>query len=150
MKRDKNIIPLSQDHHLGLLSGWKIKQGIKKNISYERIKNYINYHWDNSQSFHFDEEEKILFPYSDDELTQRAIDEHKEIRELLKTLNEVEDFELLMLYADKVTEHIRFEERVLFPHLENILTEEQLAEVGKKLNEIHHHAEDEYHDEFWK
>ena len=150
MKRDKNIVPLSQDHHFGLLSGWKIKQGIKKNISYERIKNYINYHWDNSQSFHFDEEEKILFLYSDDELTQRAIDEHKEIRELLKTLNEVEDFELLMLYADKVTEHIRFEERVLFPHLENILTEEQLAEVGKKLNEIHHHAEDEYHDEFWK
>lgn len=132
------------------LSGWKIKQGIKKNISYERIKNYINYHWDNSQSFHFDEEEKILFPYSDDELTQRALDEHKEIRELLKALNEVEDFELLTLYADKVTEHIRFEERVLFPHLENILTEEQLAEVGKKLNEIHHHAEDEYHDEFWK
>ena len=150
MKRDKKIIPLSQDHHFGLLSGWKIKQGIKKNISYERIKNYINYHWDNSQSFHFDEEEKILFPYSDDELTQRALDEHKEIRELLKTLNEVEDFELLTLYADKVTEHIRFEERVLFPHLENILTEEQLAEVGKKLNEIHHHAEDEYHDEFWK
>ena len=132
------------------LSGWKIKQGIKKNISYERIKNYINYHWDNSQSFHFDEEEKILFPYSDDELTQRALDEHKEIRELLKALNEVEDFELLTLYADKVTEPIRFEERVLFPHLENILTEEQLAEVGKKLNEIHHHAEDEYHDEFWK
>ena len=61
MKRDKNIIPLSQDHHFGLLSGWKIKQGIKKNISYERIKNYINYHWDNSQSFHFDEGEKILF-----------------------------------------------------------------------------------------
>ena len=150
MKSDKNIVPLSQDHHFGLLSGWKIKQGIKKNISYERIKNYINYHWDNSQSFHFDEEEKILFPYSDDELTQRALDEHKEIRELLKTLNEVEDFELLTLYADKVTEHIRFEERVLFPHLENILTEEQLAEVGKKLNEIHHHAEDEYHDEFWK
>ena len=87
---------------------------------------------------------------SDDELTQRALDEHKEIRELLKTLNEVEDFELLTLYADKVTEHIRFEERVLFPHLENILTEEQLAEVGKRLNEIHHHAEDEYHDEFWK
>ena len=54
MKRDKNIVPLSQDHHFGLLSGWKIKQGIKKNISYERIKNYINYHWDNSQSFHFD------------------------------------------------------------------------------------------------
>ena len=77
MKRDKNIIPLSQDHHFGLLSGWKIKQGIKKNISYERIKNYINYHWDNSQSFHFDEEEKILFPYSDDELTQRALDEQK-------------------------------------------------------------------------
>ena len=150
MNRDKNIVPLSQDHHVGLLSGWKIKQGIKKNISYERIKNYINYHWDNSQSFHFDEEEKILFPYSDDELTQRALDEHKEIRELLKTLNEVEDFELLTLYADKVTEHIRFEERVLFPHLENILTEEQLTEVGKKLNEIHHHAEDEYHDEFWK
>ena len=150
MKRDKNIIPLSQDHHFGLLSGWKIKQGIKKNISYERIKNYINYHWDNSQSFHFDEEEKILFPYSDDELTQRALDEHKEIRELLKTLNEVEDFELLTLYADKVTERVRFEERVLFPHLENILTEEQLTEVGKKLNEIHHHAEDEYHDEFWK
>lgn len=150
MKRNKNIIPLSQDHHFALLSGWKIKQGVKKNISYERIKDYINYHWDNSQSFHFDEEEKVLFPYSNDELTQRALDEHKEIRDLLKAINEREDFDLLVLYADKVTEHVRFEERILFPHLEEVLTEEQLAEVGRKLGEIHHHVEEEYDDEFWK
>lgn len=35
MKRNENLVPLSRDHHFGLLCCWKIRQGIKKEVSQE-------------------------------------------------------------------------------------------------------------------
>lgn len=149
MKRDKNIVPLSRDHHFGLLAGWKIRQGLKKGISYDRIRRFVNFHWETHQKQHFDEEERILFPYSDNEHTQQAIREHEEIREIIQAINQVEEEQLLTLFADKVTAHIRFEERTLFPYLEQALTPEQLLEVGAQLDSIHNDEEIPYNDEFW-
>lgn len=32
MKRNENLIPLSREHHYGLLCVWKIREGVKKKI----------------------------------------------------------------------------------------------------------------------
>ena len=37
----------------------------------------------------------------------------------------------------------------LFPHLEQVLTNEQLENIGKQLNEKHTVAKDDFEDEFW-
>ena len=150
MKRNKNIVSLSQDHHFGLLCGWKVKKGIKNNISYERIRKYINFYWHTHLHEHFKAEEEILFPLEKHEYIDQALREHTEIKELIEAINQVEEVMLLELFADLITKHIRFEERILFPYLEETLDENTLNEVGKKLDAIHHDAEEEYEDEFWK
>ena len=53
-------------------------------------------------------------------------------------------------FAEALKNHIRFEERVVFPNYEEQLTLQQIEEIGKQLGEIHHKEEDQYPDEFWK
>jgi len=46
-----------------------------------------------------------------------------------------------------VDEHVRYEERILFPHLEKKLTEEQLENIGNKI--AGESLKDNYEDTFW-
>jgi hemerythrin-like domain-containing protein len=49
-----------------------------------------------------------------------------------------------------VDDHIRFEERVLFPHLEQLLSDLQLEAIGEKLNNSGPPELNEaYPDQFW-
>lgn len=150
MRRNENIILLSRDHHFGLLCSWKIRQGFKKNIPYERMREYILFFWNENLKSHFEEEEKYLFGYLDDSYTRQALEEHQEIKLMVEAIKESNDILLLENFADLLEEHIRFEERVLFPYLEENLDAQQLGEVGKNLREHHEASQDEYFDEFWK
>jgi hemerythrin-like domain-containing protein len=49
-----------------------------------------------------------------------------------------------------VDNHVRYEERELFPHLEEILTEQQLESIGKQISAQHDpNLKDDFADEFW-
>ncbi|MCW3161622.1 hemerythrin domain-containing protein [Chryseobacterium oryctis] len=150
MKRNENLVLLSRDHHFGLLYCWKIKQGIKKDISFTRIRNYINYFWIESLSKHFKVEDIVLPETGNDSLQIQMDKEHREIRKMISSINQSENMQLLADFADALQSHIRFEERVLFPHLEKNLSEEEMDEVGKKLIKYHQKEADNYPDEFWK
>ncbi|WBX97946.1 MULTISPECIES: hemerythrin domain-containing protein [Chryseobacterium] len=150
MKRNENLILLSRDHHFGLLCSWKIRQGIKKNVSYERIKNYINYYWEENLSRHF-EIEDIVLPETENNCLQIQMEkEHVEIRKLIKSINQSQDIRLLEDFASALCNHIRFEERIYFPHLEENLNDEKMNKIGSHLAQIHHKEDDSYQDEFWK
>lgn len=150
MKRNENLVPLSRDHHFGLLCSWKIQQGIKKNVSYDRIKNYINYYWENSLSKHF-ELEDIVLPETENNILQIQMEnEHIEIKRLIKLINQSQDIQVLSDFSDALRNHIRFEERIYFPHLEENLSDETMNEIGNQLNDIHQKEDDSYQDEFWK
>lgn len=43
-----------------------------KEAEIERIKNYVQYFWASHLKEHFREEEEILFPYANDEMTHRS------------------------------------------------------------------------------
>jgi hemerythrin-like domain-containing protein len=148
MKRHESIVVISREHHFGLLFCWKIRQGLKKQVPAERMRPYVKYFWDSHLKRHFEEEETLLFAAVQDELTERAYAEHREIRQLVESLStQPEPFRLL---ADAVDRHIRFEERILFPHIEKTLPETRLAEIGKRLQQLHQQVEkDDYADEFW-
>ena len=47
--------------------------------------------------------------------------------------NEINSRELLQKIAGMVDDHIRYEERKLFPYLEKKLSDDQLEAVGKQL-----------------
>ena len=152
MKRNENIQPLSRDHHFGLLFCWKIRKGLANAIEIERINGYVNYFWLSNLHQHFLEEETILFHQLNDKLCNDGIREHRAIALLIDKINGTEKqnpraYEEL---ATLITQHIRFEERVLFPHLEKTLSADQLDNIGLALAGLHQkEVVDEYADEFW-
>ena len=152
IKRNKNITWLSKDHHFGLLAGWKINMGIKFSIEAERIKKYILFFWEHHLEQHFKEEELLLFNTMEDDKITEAIEQHKNLREKIKSFreNEVVDNFLLQQFAKELNDHIRYEERILFPFLEKALSESQLQDIGSALENSHANKYIEnYNDEFW-
>jgi hypothetical protein len=150
LKRHESMVPLSQDHHFGLLFCWKLRQGIRKGVSVERIQGYVQYFLTHQLDPHFMEEENLLFRDANDSLCQRAQAEHRLIRTAAETVIETGTEISITILADALSEHIRFEERILFAHLENKFTPEELAVIGADLKEQHAGQEkDQYSDEFW-
>jgi iron-sulfur cluster repair protein YtfE (RIC family) len=152
LKRNENIIPLSKDHHTTLLFCWKLTQGIRLKSDPEVMKKYVNYFWKDHMEPHFREEEEILFSPLVDEMVQKAIAEHHQIKDMvdrvLKTKDEAVYNELAAL-SEIVDAHVRYEERQLFPHLEQALNEEQLSKIGDALK-MKSHLPDIFKEEFWK
>jgi len=152
MKRNEHIVKLSRDHHFTLLFCWKIRSGLKFEIEPTRIIKYVYYFWQIHMQPHFSEEETILFSPVNDGKVQKALDEHIQIAEQVKALhaNGTSAANQLLILADTVDNHVRYEERELFPHLEKILSDEQLESIGKQLA-AHHDAtlQDDFADEFW-
>ena len=104
-------------------------------------------------SGHFKSEEDVLLPYLwENEVTTQFLAEHKQIKELVITILDGKDCtkEDVLKLSDLINNHIRFEERTMFPWIENeALTDEELATVGEKLKDTEvaaHH----FTPKFWK
>jgi hemerythrin-like domain-containing protein len=150
IKRNEHIVKLSRDHHASLLFCWKLRQGVKYHISADRLIKYVQYFWQHHFSIHFKEEEEFLFAPLHDKVVQKAIDDHQEIKIFIEQISlhgaESEDNVLLEL-AEMVNAHVRYEERILFPHLEVNLSDEQLEKIGREINS--EPLLDNYGDNFW-
>lgn len=152
IKRSEYLKPLSREHHFSLLFGWKIKQGINRSVAIKRMTDYVAYFWPKMLLPHFKEEEESLFNYSTAEPTQQALEEHQRIEQMIRILidePEKASYTALLSLAEAVDLHVRFEERTLFPFLENELTEEQLITAGKAIADSPP-VSDDYEDHFWE
>ncbi len=148
LKRHKALQPLSRDHHHGLLLSWKIRSGFSKNIEFERIKTYADWFFEHQLIPHFDLEEEHIFPLleADNDMVKRALAEHRRLKRLFAETKDVE--KSLHKIEEELEQHIRFEERILFPEIQKNATDAQLALI----EDIHQddRFEDNESDEFWK
>lgn len=151
IKRHPRLVPLSHDHHAGLMFAWKLKQGLAKQADPETMKDYIIYFWENDMQRHFEKEEELLLSSLEDEDAekQRIEKEHKQIRALIKDIRQNPANEQIQVLSQSVHDHIRHEEREFFPYVEKKLTEEQLKEIGKALEDEQEFC-DNWKEEFWK
>jgi hemerythrin-like domain-containing protein len=150
IKRSKYILPLSREHHFTLLFSWKIRQGLKNNIDTDRIIKYVDYFWQQHMREHFRQEEELLFNKIKDEFTMKAVADHEQIREMIQRLQvTVSKQTLLAELAEVVDDHVRFEERTLFPHLEKNIPEAVLQNIEKDLCDDPIKTDD-FNDVFWK
>lgn len=152
MKRNEHIAGLSRDHHFGLLFGWKIKRGLEKEVDLKRIKSYVAFFWETDLKRHFEAEEKFLFTLKNDPFTETALSEHVLIRNLITAIIDTHkenaaDYRALAILIEQ---HIRFEERTLFPYLESLFSAEQLQETGARLRAAEKDINrTDYDDDFW-
>jgi iron-sulfur cluster repair protein YtfE (RIC family) len=151
-KRKESIKKFSRCHHLGLLFCWKITQGLKTGVDLNRICKYVEYFWQQHLQKHIKDEEKILFSQLKDRSVKKALNEHKLIAEQVQEIaNHPENNKIKSLtkLVDLVYDHIRYEERILFPHLETKLNREQLDNIGTRILNLPPLLQDEYEDQFW-
>lgn len=149
IKRSKELVPLSKDHHEGLLLGWKIKQGLRNGTDAGLISKYIQWFWEADLQEHFRKEEQILAAHlpRENELVRRMFEEHEEIEALIHINAMVVDEDIFVQIADKISEHIRFEERVLFPFAEQTIPASGLTEIHAAIDTAKSGAK--WEEEFW-
>ena len=139
IKRHPAIAELSRDHHTGLLLVWKIREGIKKSIEPERIKQYVIHCFHTELEPHFKEEEELLFNKipKENKLRTEAETDHSTIRELTDNMKKgpLSSYELVQKFADSLEKHIRFEERELFNFIQDSFPEATLLQIASALNE---------------
>lgn len=89
-----------------------------------------------------------MFPILDEDaqLINRALLEHKELHRLFNTKENLS--QTLSLLEEKLEQHIRFEERILFNKIQEIATPEQFAQIEKQHSE--EKFEENTEDVFWK
>ncbi len=145
MKRHKALIRLSREHHDGLILAQIIKKGapqykgMPSNLTDK--KDYTINFFQNYLVKHFDDEENILMKFLKgrdtllDNLFEQMINEHIEIKSLIDKIKSKENYED---YLDKLgytlEKHIRMEERELFDRIQNVIDNETLNELEKKLS----------------
>ena len=147
MKRHESLQPLSREHHHGLLLCWKIKTGISKGIEFSRIKKYVDWFYQNHILPHFEVEENHVFPLlgMEHDMVKKALAQHASLRELFTAQSDIQ-LNLLRI-SEELDKHIRFEERELFPKIQDDISEDAL----KTLREIHHETAfyENTEDMFW-
>jgi hemerythrin-like domain-containing protein len=150
IKRSKELAPLSREHHDGLMYVRKIREGIKNRTSISKLKQYTIWFWQQHIKPHFYQEERILLPHMplDHELANRLKKEHENIRELILNLDREADQTTFIQLCDLLDDHIRFEERQVFPFLEKKLPADELNNIYLQL-EQHPVCAGTWEDPFW-
>lgn len=148
IKRSQALIQFSREHHFGLLLVWKTWQGLKENIEPNRISDYAIFIFENKLSEHFEQEEKELS--SNDSLKEQAFVEHQHICQLVNNIQtDKQNTVLLKQFADKLESHIRFEERVLFGHLQQHFSEDELKKIEETHNLRNNDMDEKWTNHFW-
>lgn len=124
LKRHPSLQPMSRDHYVGLVQGRHLLKAAEGNGVDRRaaVATFLDV-WDNEISIHFDDEERLLAPLADQAGRTRLLDEHRHIRGLVQQARAhrkridpgagwVGDL------GQTLTDHIRWEERELFPAIE--------------------------------
>jgi hypothetical protein len=150
--RNENIIKLYSEHHYDLPFCWKMKQGLNYKIELPRIKHYVQHFWEQCLEEHFNIKENCLYSNLHDTMVQKATKDHMKIKQIAKGVYDSANTEVaeFIRLADTLKSHIKFEERKLFPQLENKLNKVDFRRIGTQINLRHSSmSQDQYEDKFW-
>ena len=132
IKRSKAFVQFSREHHFGLLQVWQIRQDIANGIDTQLISKHTLDFFNKDLRGHFKREEDHLFSKlpAADPLREQAEKEHSQLYQLIDNISQNKsDKQLLTQFAGLLGSHIRFEERILFNHLQEVMGEEELERL---------------------
>lgn len=137
MKRCPELQDLSREHHtaLRLALHWRRDADSGDEATIEAACNRAVELFHAELLPHFREEELCLLPRMEAAgacaLVARTLIEHRAMQRLVREL-ELPDPDVLRRFAELLTEHVRFEERELFPAAESLLGRDVLARILSK------------------
>jgi hypothetical protein len=124
VRRSPALAPLSRDHHESLVAAQRLRRATDANVSDARAA-FLAF-WDRACLHHFRIEEDVLLPalarWGDayDPLVARTLCDHVAIRAAVASLRSAPQPATDELHGlgDQLAEHVRMEERELFPMIE--------------------------------
>lgn len=143
-RRHDALHPLTHHHHHALVAAMKLKRaGTEKNeLTIEELKRDLHDFWEPGGQEHFREEEEIVLPvysrYAKLDIAEiiQMLLEHVRIRGLVWEVLETPDdpIERMNELGQLLEAHVRLEERVVFPMIEDALPEEALHKLKPYLH----------------
>lgn len=125
MKRHEYLVDLSREHQQALQIGLEAKRAVQA-ANTEQLQAVMQRYQEAFQTWyepHFQEEEQRLLPRlrqaDESELVERIEQEHAELRAMAAAIPHW-DFEQLQAFGELMMNHVRFEERVVFPRFETL------------------------------
>jgi iron-sulfur cluster repair protein YtfE (RIC family) len=139
MKRSEALRALSHQHHQGLFAALQLKRA-REDTAAEARKVFLDF-FEREGARHFRAEEELLLPAFarhtdvDDVAIVRVLTEHVDLRGRAQDLERSTDPDPAALreLGERLESHIRFEERVLFPMIEEALPVDELERLGAAL-----------------
>jgi iron-sulfur cluster repair protein YtfE (RIC family) len=154
-KRHPSLISLSQDHHHGLALALRLRQGNKalrtdgwthdRSEQAKRVQEF----YDEDLRRHFKAEEEVVFPEmrknvsASSSLIESLISQHRQLENLVKRIGRSSGAKLeesLISMGQLLEQHIRSEERELFPLFESSMPVEVAERIGQEVERIHEGA----------
>ena len=146
MKRSDALQPLSRDHHRALEAALKLRRASAEDAE-EVSRQFLDF-WREHGGAHFRIEEEVMLPafarHGDhtDPRVVRVLTDHVAIRRRAADLDargtpRPEDLKVL---GEMLDAHVRHEERVLFPLIEQSLPAEALAELAQRVEDAERSA----------
>ena len=148
MKRDPALVSLSRDHHQALFVAQKLRRATTQTTDEARTA-FLAY-WEGHGSGHFRLEEEVLLPAyaghgdSYHPLVAQVLCDHVAIRHRADVLARGRAATVADLHAlgVRLAQHVRLEERELFPLIESAMPPAQLAAVAAALGLADHDPAD--------
>lgn len=137
MKRHPALQQLSRDHHQALVVAQRLKRAAPADADQARAQ--FQDYWQADGRTHFREEEEILLPTlarfadPDQPIVARVLIDHIRIRRLQADARDRADLDVLHALGGELEQHIRREERELFPLIEQTVPEPELVELAARL-----------------
>jgi len=148
LRRHESLIPLSREHHYGLMLCMRLHRGLQlfnqdEKWVREKAAQAAQF-FETDMAAHFKAEEKTLFPAmrsltGTSALLDELVSEHRKLEAIAARLDGAEIANLVDVlgeFADLLESHIRKEERELFPLYETQMSLEMAADVGQEINGI--------------
>jgi mannose-6-phosphate isomerase-like protein (cupin superfamily) len=138
MPRHPSLVPLSHDHHHGLVVARRLRRAVSEDERRRAAEAFVHF-IDGEGGDHFREEEDLLFPLvvasldESPELVERAALDHIHLRTAAVRLRRAQsppDAEVLRALGTRLDAHIRLEERALFPLAELVVPESELRALS--------------------
>jgi hemerythrin-like domain-containing protein len=153
MKRHESLHPLSEHHHHVLVLSLEIRRASESSAperdqKLRQLAESLLQFWDHSGQTHFAEEEQLLLPkyarhirLDEDPEIMRMLADHATIRAKIEDVRESlsGNFapEPVIELGRMLHDHVRLEEDHIFPRIEKVLAEAELASVGSHLTRLH-------------
>jgi hypothetical protein len=137
MRRHPALAPLSRDHHVALYVALRLRRAEPETAS-EARRALLAFWREGGGAAHFEAEEAVLLPAIEGHAQGPTIvAQHDDLRGRIAAIEDGDCPEPAVLHelGTRLTDHVRFEERELFPLLEQSLDEQTLVRVAAATEE---------------